>query len=150
LDELPLTVKLVSAVSTSPTVKLIGPTAVPTTVDWSGMFDIVGASLTALTVTTKLVLALDCPSLTVTVIVAVPDWLAAGVRVTVRLVPEPPKTMFALGANVGFDELPLTVKPAGVSVSFTVKLMVPVVVSSLIVRFAMLEIVGGVFVPGTV
>ena len=37
---------------------------------------------------------------TVTVIVAVPDWLAAGVSVIVRLAPLPPSTRLALGISV--------------------------------------------------
>src|SRR6266498_571463 len=93
LDELPLNVKLPAAVSTSPTVKPIGPTAVPAAVLWSAMFEIVGGSFTAFTVNTKLSLALNCPSLTVTVIVAVPFWLSVGLTVTVRFAPEPPNPM---------------------------------------------------------
>ena len=57
----------------------------------------VGASLTAVTVSTKLSLALSEPSLTVTVIVAVPLASGAGVTVTVRLAPLPPNTMLAVG-----------------------------------------------------
>ena len=134
LDELPLNVKLPAAVSTSPTVKPIGPAAVPTAVLWSAIFDMVGGSFTALTVNTKLALALNCPSLTVTVIVAVAFWLGAGLTVTVRFAPEPPKTMFPFGTRAGLDELPLNVKlPAAVSPSPTVKLSAPVDVSSAIV-----------------
>src|SRR6266545_4749724 len=81
----------------------------------------------ALTVSTKVSFALNCPSLTLTVIVAVPDWLAAGVTVTVRLAPLPPKTMLPLGTNKVLPELPLTVRlPAAVSTSPTVKLNGPV------------------------
>src|SRR6266511_3483973 len=112
LDELPLKVRFPAAVSTSPTVKPIGPTAVPTDVLWSAMFEIVGGSFTAFTVNTKLSLALNCPSLTVTVIVAVPFWLSAGlvVTVTVRLVRHPAKKMLPLGTSVGLAHLPLNVK----------------------------------------
>src|SRR5438093_10562192 len=84
LDELPLNVRLPAAVSTSPTVKPIGPTAVPAAVLWSAMFEIVGGSFTAFTVKTKLSVALNCPSLTVTVIDAVPFWFCAGLTVTAR------------------------------------------------------------------
>ena len=49
------------------------------------------------------------PSLTVSVMVAVPVCPAAGVIVTVRLAPVPPNTMLALGTRVRFDELLLTV-----------------------------------------
>ena len=76
---------------------------------------------TAVTVSTKLLLALRAPSLTTMVIVEVPLCAEAGVRVTVRLPPVPPKTMLALGTSVGFDELPVTVRlPAAVSTSPTV------------------------------
>src|SRR5712691_1677865 len=108
------------------------------------MLVIVGGSFTAVTVSTKFVLAVSAPSLTVAVIVAVPNWLAAGVTVTVRFAPAPPNTMFAFGTSVGFDEVPLTVKLPGVSASPTVKVIAPVVMSSLIVRFVMFEIVGAV------
>src|SRR2546423_9369813 len=86
------------------------------------MSEMVGAVLTELTVSTNVSLPLKAPSLTITVTVALPVWLAAGVTVTVRLLPLPPKTMFALGTNVGFEELPLMVKLfAGVSASPIVK-----------------------------
>ncbi len=111
---------------------------------------IVGVSFTALTVSTKGSLAVSAPSLTVTVIVAVPLWFAAGVTVTVRLAPLPPNTMFAVGTSVGLDELPLSVRlPAAVSASPTVKAIAPVPVSSAIVCAAIAEIVGAVFPAGT-
>ena len=134
LEELPLTVKLPDAVSASPTVNAIAAVAVFMVVLWLGMLEIVGASFTAFTVTKKLVLLLSCPSLTVTVIVAEPFWLVAGVTVTVRFAPLPPNTTFALGTSVVLEELPLTVKlPAAVSASPTVKLIGPATASSLIV-----------------
>src|SRR6185503_4440968 len=74
-----------------------------------------------LTVNTNVSLAVNAPSLTVTLIVAEPVCAAIGVTVTVLLAPLPPKTMFALGTRAGFEELPITVKlPTGVSVSPTV------------------------------
>src|SRR6267142_5506353 len=60
-------------------------------------------------VTRKLVLELSCPSLTVREIVELPNWLGAAFTVTVRLAPEPPKTTFAFGTSVGFEEVPVTV-----------------------------------------
>src|SRR5882762_2161128 len=79
---------------------------------------IVGGALPPTTVSRNISLALFAPSLTVTVIVALPVWLAAGVMVTVRLAPEPPNTMLAFGTSVGFEEEPLTSKlPGGVSAS---------------------------------
>src|SRR3989442_11758810 len=87
------------------------------------MFEMVGAVFAgALTVNTKLSLAVRLPSLTVTVIVAVPVWLRAGLTVTVRLAPEPPKTMLAAGTKVGLEEAPETTRlPAAVCASPTVK-----------------------------
>src|SRR5437867_12659562 len=107
------------------------------------MLDIVGASFTAFTVTTKLVLALYCPSLTFTVIVAVPFWLAAGLTVTVRFDPDPPKTMLLVGTSVALDEPLLNVRlPAGVSASPTVKVSAPVAVSAAVDCSGMSLIVG--------
>src|SRR2546425_914054 len=117
----------------------------------SAMLEIVGAVFAvALTVNTKLSLAVRLPSLTVTVIVAVPLWLRAGVTVTVLLAPEPPRTMFAVGTKVGLEDAPVTVRlPAAVWASPTVKAMGAVAVFWFMERSAMLEIVGGVFAPGT-
>ena len=53
-----------------------------------------------LTVRRKPPLVVNDPSLTVSVIVAVPVCPAAGVNVTVRFAPLPPKTMFASGISV--------------------------------------------------
>ena len=105
----------------------------------------VGRSLTAVTVSRKLDVAVAVPSLTVRVMVDVPFWFAAGVTVTVRVAPLPLKTRLALGTNVVFDELPVTVRLAtAVSASPTVKASAPVFVSSLIVWAASAEIVGDV------
>src|SRR5215470_6120016 len=150
-DELPEGVRLVTGVSTSPTVKAIGPTAVPMAVDWLPMAVIVGGSFTELTVSTKLVLVLAWPSLTVIVTVLVPNWLAAGVSVTVRFAPLPPKTMFAFGSSVWLDELPLSVRlAAGVSASPTVKLIGPTVVPVVVAWLLIAEIVGAVLAAPTV
>src|SRR5438093_842952 len=81
----------------------------------------VGGSLTELTVSKKGLLAVSKPSLTVRVMVLVPNWLAAGVIVTVRFAPYPSVRMLAAGARVGLEELAVTVKAEiGVSMSFTV------------------------------
>src|SRR5439155_1510426 len=74
------------------------------------MLERVGGVLEAFNVRVILVLALRDPSLTVSVIVAVPTWPLAGVTVTVRFPPLPPNTMFALGTSVGLEELADTVK----------------------------------------
>ena len=67
-------VSAAAAVSTSPTVKACGPLAVFSAVVLSVTSEIVGRSLTAVTVSTKLSLAVPpLPSATVSVIVAVPD-----------------------------------------------------------------------------
>src|SRR3989442_14584593 len=82
---------------------------------------IVGGVFGGLTVSVNGSLAVRLPSLTVTVITALPVWPAAGVTVTVRLAPLPPKTMFAFGTRVVFPELPLTTRlAAAVSASPTV------------------------------
>ena len=69
----------------------------------------VGRSLTAATVSRKVSVAVAVPSLTVTVRMAEPFWLAAGVTVTVRLAPEPARTMAELGTRVVLEELAVSV-----------------------------------------
>src|SRR5262245_29616655 len=97
------------------------------------MSEIVGVSFTALTVTTKLSLALNAPSLTVTVMVEDPDALLAGVTVTVRLAPLPPNTMFPAGTRAGFDEPALNVRlPAAIGRAPTMKEIDPAALASLI------------------
>jgi hypothetical protein len=68
---LPLTVKEPTAVWASPIVKAIAPVLFPSVTVCAAMSDIVGAVF-AFTVNTKVSLALSEPSLTVTVMVAVP------------------------------------------------------------------------------
>src|SRR5437762_493818 len=86
---------------------------------WSGTLEMMGGSFTELTDSRKLALAAPpSPSLTVRVIVAEPNWLVAGLRVTVRFDPLPPKRIFASGTRSGLDERPLTIKlSTGVSTS---------------------------------
>src|ERR1051325_499772 len=82
------------------------------------MAEKVGGSLLESTVSRNDLLALAGPSLTFSVTVAVPDWLAAGVTVTVRLAPLPPNVMLAPGTRVGLEELPDSARLAsGVSTS---------------------------------
>ena len=110
-----------------------------------------GGSLTGLTVTTNESLAVNTPSLTVTVIVVLPNRFAAGVTVTVRLAPLPPSTTFASGTRVVFDDARVTVRlPAAVSASPIVNAIGPVDVSSFVVRSAMSDTVGAVLVLVTV
>src|SRR5882762_8398703 len=111
----------------------------------------VGGSFTALTVSTNVAVAVYWPSLTLTVMVAVPFWLLAGVTVTVRLEAEPPKTMLLVGANAGLEEPLLNVKlAAAVSASPIVKLRGPADVSSSIVWSDRVEMLGGVLTAFTV
>jgi hypothetical protein len=81
-----------------------------------------GATFGAVTVNAKLIVAVDWPSVTLTLIVAVPFSFGAGVMVTVRFPPLPPKMMFALGTNAVLDELALSAKfVTSVSASLIVK-----------------------------
>jgi len=86
LDAIAETCRLVAGVSRSATEKGIGPVEVPCAMVRSAMDEIEGGSLIDCTTTLKLrlmVLFSDCPSSTVTVITAVPDILAAGVKLSV-------------------------------------------------------------------
>ena len=75
-----------------------------------------------LTVNTKFVDVVNTPSLTVTVMVDVPLPPEAGVTITLRLVPLPPKTILGTGTSVALDEVADSVNAFGeVSVSPTVK-----------------------------
>ena len=84
-DDVAVTISDPTAVSTSPTVKAMPLVAVSSSVVWSEIVLIVGASFTAVTVSTNERVALVPPSsVTVTVIVLVPLALATGVSVIVR------------------------------------------------------------------
>ena len=73
LEEAAVTTKLDAAVPALLTVKASGPTKLSSFIDWSAMLEMPGRLLAAVTVNTKLVFALAVPSLTLKVIVAVPD-----------------------------------------------------------------------------
>src|SRR6266403_1761475 len=91
----------------------------------------VGASLTAVTVTKNEVVVVADPSVTLSVMVVAPLALAVGVTVTVRLAPLGLITAFALGTRAVSDEHPLTLRsPITLSMSPIVKLNAPVVPSS--------------------
>src|SRR5678810_286866 len=80
------------------------------------MAERVGRSFTAFTVTTKELLARPkAVSLTESEIVVVPDWLGAGVTVTVRLPPLPPNPMFAFGTRLVLEETPFSVSDVSLS-----------------------------------
>ena len=93
----------------SPTVTGRAVVAVSSEMVTSLTFEIVGASFTGFTVMTNVSTAVSAPSLTVSVIVAVPDWFAAGVTVTVRLAPLPPSTTLASGTSAVLDDARVTV-----------------------------------------
>jgi hypothetical protein len=104
--------------------------------------------LTGVTMRRKSLSAVSAPSLTVRVIVVVPKASAAGVIVTVRPAPLPPKTMLLTGTSAVFELVALTVRSAtAVSASPTVKASGPATVSSAIVWFVIALIVGAVFWP---
>src|SRR5881296_1596983 len=112
---------------------------------------IVGGVFPALTVSTNVSLELFTPSSTVTVIVATPVCPAAGVTVTVRLDPLPPKTMLLVGASVALDEPLLNVRlPTGVSASPTVNGIAGVAVSTVVNWSGISLIVGAAPVADTV
>ena len=76
-----VTVSVSAAVSASPTVNASGPTVPLSGTTWFATGVIVGVSLTALTVTRNVRLVVVTPSLTVTVMVAVPLASGAGAKV---------------------------------------------------------------------
>src|SRR5438105_9939545 len=82
----------------------------------------VGGSFTGSTVKIKEVLALLIPSLIVTVMVALPFSLLAGVSCKLRTNPLPLKTILAVGTSTGLEELAESTRLAGaLSISETVK-----------------------------
>ena len=91
------------------------------------MAEIVGGVLGAgLTVTRNEVFVVSWLSLAVSVILVVPVCPAAGVIVTVRLDPLPPKRIFAFGTSTKLVEAPITVRLlATVSASPTVNVRGP-------------------------
>ena len=110
---MPVTVKVATGLSASAMVNAIAPVGVFSGVVWSFILVIVGGSLFAFTVKTKLVDAVADPSDTVIVMVDVPLWLPAGVITTVRLAPVPLKTMLASGTTVVLLDVAVNVRSAG-------------------------------------
>jgi hypothetical protein len=130
----PVTTSDPAAVSKSPTTKAMESVADPANAEIFEISLIVGRSFTAVTPNVKVVLVLTAPSLTLTVIVALPFWFAAGVTVTVRFAPLPPNTIFPFGTSVVLLLEAVTVREdTGVSWSPTVNATAPVAVSSLVV-----------------
>ena len=87
-----------------------------------------------ITVTRKFVVVQSEGSQTVTAMVDVPVWPAAGVTVMVQTLPLPLKAMFAAGTKEGFEELADTVRfAAGVCASPIMNASGPVLVFALMV-----------------
>src|SRR5438105_8738400 len=150
LEEVAVTTRALRGLSTSFTAKAMGGEIVSSAMVWPAMGERVGGSFTGLTVTVKLVLTEPkFVSVTETVIVAAPDWFGSGVNMTVRLLALPPKTMLLVGSRDGLEEAAARVKSeAGVPESPMVKEIGPTIVSSLTVRFVMLEMVGALLPEG--
>src|SRR5262245_47475809 len=110
LEEEPDGVNAPTVVSTSPMVKRMEPVDASSLSERSARSLRVGTSLTELTVTTKESLVVATPSLTVTVMVALPNWLVAGRTVTVREPLLTPKEILPLGMSVGLEEAPARVR----------------------------------------
>src|SRR6266403_610993 len=106
----------------------------------------VGGWLTALTVSTNVLLELTMPSLTVSVMVDVPKALVSGVIVAVRLLSLPPKTMLLVGTRLAFEDAAERMSAEeGVSASPIIKAIGPVGVFSSVLWGAMAEMVGRPF-----
>src|SRR5262245_54552133 len=103
---------------------------------------------TGLTDRTKLSFAVNEPSLTVTVMVALPTTFDTGVTVTVRFDPKPPNTMLLVGTNDGFEELAERVRLLAETVALPmVKGIAAVGVFTGVLWLAMSLIVGAVLPP---
>ena len=130
-------------VSTSSIVKLTEP-AVSSTIEVLAIVVMVGVSLTAFTVKTKLASSVSRPSLSVTVIVLVPLLFASGVSVTVFSLPVPATDIPDAGSNNELLDVTLYVKSCmfcSLSLSDRENVAVP---SSLIVFVLSALIVGAV------
>src|SRR4051812_21069250 len=87
----------------------------------------VGALFKPVTVSRNDRVAIVAPSSAVIEMVALPLWLAAGVRVIVRFAPDPPSVIRLFGNNVVLPELACTMRLfAAVSASCTVNAIGPV------------------------
>lgn len=157
LDETALTLPLhVTVESMSAIVNVIADEATSSSEDLLVIADIVGASLTGFTVNRNAEVAvlagIGVPlSVSVRVIVAVPDRFAAGVMVAIQFGAVPVMTIFPLGTKVVLLEVPATLEQKIVeSVSEIVKAIPAVAVSSLVDFAAMAEITGAMFAWFTV
>ena len=83
--------------------------------------------MTATTDRSKRAELVSWPSLTRIVTVVAPDFAVTGVNTTVRLDPDPPKTMLETGSRSWFVLSAVTTRfPAGVTSSVTLKAIAPV------------------------
>lgn len=138
------TVNAVNAVRSSVRVKASADVAAFIFTCWLAMVEMVGGALTD---NTKFD-AFDNPPLSRTEIVMVvtPVFPATGVTVTVRVAPDPPKTILATGTSVKLLDAPVNVnEAAAVTSSPTEKESAEVDVLTLMTWAAMVEIVGGPF-----
>jgi len=144
-------VRFAAGVSASLIVNGNGAVDWPTEIVCEGIPEIVGGVFVgvAVTVSRNPLLVVFVPSLTLTVIVADPVLPAAGVTVTVRLAPEPPNIIFAVGTSVVDDEVPETVRlAAAVSTSPIVNGIAAVAWPDVTDWAPMAVIVGAVFGAG--
>ena len=110
-----------------------------------------GGVFTGVTVNTKESVATLVPSVTNTVMVAEPNCPAAGVNVTVRLLPLPPKTMLFVGTRVGLEEFRSNIRlPSGVSESVMMNGIAAVGTFEIVVWLGMSLIVGAEELPPVV
>jgi len=150
-EEFAVTVNEPPGTPVSETLKAIAPV-----VPFMGMVRfcrllMLGALDEAVTVTTKLVLAVIAPSLTVSVRVVDPTCPAMGVKASVRLVPEPTTKREELSTREGFDEVADTVSAEGdVSASPTENTIGSRPAPATKERLATSLMVGGVFEEETV
>lgn len=150
-DVAAVTTRLPAGVVESPIVNAMPPVERFRLIVRSAIELIVGAVFTSLTVTRKLSLALNVPSLTTIVTVALPTLPAAGVTVTVRLTSLPPSTIPPSGTSTASEVEAVTVSDAaGVVACETENGMAVVEPFTLRATSEICEMVGAVAVALTV
>src|SRR5206468_9096400 len=120
-DDVAESIRLPAGVKSSPTVKARGPVDVSSSTVCAAIVETTGGRSIPFTASTKLVLVEPPePSVTVSVMAAVPDLSPKGVTTSARLVPLPPRTMLLSGTSAGLEDAAVTVsRSAGVSTSQT-------------------------------
>src|SRR4051812_27029922 len=151
LEETALTTRFSADVSTSATLNGIGPIGPESSfVVRFEIGEIVGRSLTGVTVKTNERRTAVMPSLTLRVIVVTPDWFVAGRIVMLRVTPLPPRTTLFEGTSEALDESTVKIRLSGeLSGSLIVK-PIEVAVSSGVTWSGMPPMVGGAAVVVTV